>query len=155
MEKCGNAQPWQTIVVENAPLGIRSAVAAQCFTIAINSGPLSNATLMAEQPDLLFANINQLSRAWHDLVPTPTSQQQPELGADWEENCRKIIGYMERCHRRPSKHRPEDHQMLNWMKYNKKRLARGEMSPARQELFRRLLAVAEKYRRVNQFQPIK
>jgi HAD superfamily hydrolase (TIGR01509 family) len=36
MRKCG-VQPWETIVVENAPLGVRAAVAAQCFTIAVNT----------------------------------------------------------------------------------------------------------------------
>ena len=33
-------QPWEAIVIENAPLGVRAAVAARIFTIAVNTGPL-------------------------------------------------------------------------------------------------------------------
>lgn len=69
MTKAGNLQPWQTIVVENAPLGIRSAVAARCFTIAVNSGPLPDEQLLAEQPDLLFNNIHQLNLNFFRLLP--------------------------------------------------------------------------------------
>ena len=69
MRKAGQLEPWQTIVVENAPLGVRSAVAARCFTIAINSGPLDDKVLQAERPDLLFDRISQLNTAWFELVP--------------------------------------------------------------------------------------
>lgn len=57
LKKCGNLQPSQGIVVENAPLGIRAGVAAQCFTVAINSGPLPDSALLAEHPNLLFPSI--------------------------------------------------------------------------------------------------
>ena len=39
MQKTG-VSPWETIVIENAPLGVQAAVAARCFTIAVNTGPL-------------------------------------------------------------------------------------------------------------------
>ena len=48
LAKTGNLHPWQGIVVENAPMGVRAGVAARIFTIAVNSGPLPNATLAAE-----------------------------------------------------------------------------------------------------------
>ena len=51
MKKCGT-KPWETIVVENAPLGVRAAVAAQCFTIAANTGPLPDKALLDEGADL-------------------------------------------------------------------------------------------------------
>ena len=46
--------PWEAIVVENAPLGIRSGVAANIFTVAVNTGPLPDDTLKAEGCNLLF-----------------------------------------------------------------------------------------------------
>lgn len=62
LRKAGNLQPWEGIVVENAPLGVRAGVAAQCFTIAINSGPLPDETLQKEGCNLLFQNIRALEQ---------------------------------------------------------------------------------------------
>lgn len=50
-------QPWQTIVVENAPLGVRAAVAAQCFTVAVNTGPLPDDLLLREGADMVFPDM--------------------------------------------------------------------------------------------------
>lgn len=47
-------RPNEAVVVENAPLGIRSAVAAGIFTVAVNTGPLPDETLQAERCNLLF-----------------------------------------------------------------------------------------------------
>lgn len=63
LRKAGNLQPWEGIVVENAPLGVRAGVAAGCFTVAINSGPLPNEALTSEGCNLLFSSIrNFLTR---------------------------------------------------------------------------------------------
>ena len=58
---------------------------------------------------------------------------------------------MEENHRRPSKHRLEEHQMLNWMKHTKKMLVKGNYPVDRLEKFKTLMEMAEKYRRVNQY----
>lgn len=60
LRKAGNLQPWQGIVVENAPLGVRAGVAAGCFTVAVNSGPLPDETLSCEGCNLLFPSIRAL-----------------------------------------------------------------------------------------------
>lgn len=57
LRKAGNLQPWEGIVVENAPLGVRAGVAAGCFTVAINSGPLPDESLTDEGSNLLFPSI--------------------------------------------------------------------------------------------------
>lgn len=57
LRKAGNLQPWQGIVVENAPLGVRAGVAAGCFTVAINSGPLPDEALSSEGSNLLYPSI--------------------------------------------------------------------------------------------------
>lgn len=47
-------KPNEAIVVENAPLGVRAAVAAQIFTIAVNTGPLPESALLNEGANMLF-----------------------------------------------------------------------------------------------------
>lgn len=59
LQKAGNLKPWQGIVVENAPLGVRSGVAAGCFTVAINSGPLPDEALLREGANILFPSIEK------------------------------------------------------------------------------------------------
>lgn len=52
-----NAKNFEAIVVENAPMGIRSAVSAGIFTIAINTGIIGNDVLERENPNLLYNNM--------------------------------------------------------------------------------------------------
>jgi HAD superfamily hydrolase (TIGR01509 family) len=58
--KCG-VEPWEAIVVENAPLGVRAAHAAHCFTIAVNTGPLPDEMLLREGADLIYPKMTALS----------------------------------------------------------------------------------------------
>ena len=67
MEKAGT-KPWETIVVENAPLGIKAGVASRAFTIAINTGPLPDSVLQQQAPDLLLKKMTDLSDWWSDFV---------------------------------------------------------------------------------------
>lgn len=59
LKKAG-VEPWEAIVVENAPLGVRAAVAADIFTIAVNTGPLPNKMLADEGADLVFDTMADL-----------------------------------------------------------------------------------------------
>lgn len=52
-----NIKPSEAIVIENAPMGIKSAKAAGIFTIAINTGIIDNNVLLAENPDILYENM--------------------------------------------------------------------------------------------------
>ena len=54
--------------------------------------------------------------------------------------------------RHPSRHRIEDHDMLNWLKANRKALNAGRMKPERLEMFRRLLSLMEEDKRKNQYE---
>lgn len=60
MKKAGT-EPWETIVVENAPLGIKAGVAAEAFTIAVNTGPLPDNVLLEAGADVLFPDMRALS----------------------------------------------------------------------------------------------
>lgn len=66
MQKTG-VQPWQTAVVENAPLGVKAGVAAGAFTIAVNTGPLPDTVLTSQGADLLFNRMTDLRDAWNTL----------------------------------------------------------------------------------------
>ena len=65
---------------------------------------------------------------------------------------REVMDFMGREHRNPSKHRLEEHDMLNWLKANRKKLNAGELKEDRVALFEKLLEMGEKVRRVNQYQ---
>jgi HAD superfamily hydrolase (TIGR01509 family) len=64
LRKAGNLQPYEAIVVENAPLGIQAGVAAKIFTIAVNTGPLAVQTLLDANADLLFPTMTVFSDNW-------------------------------------------------------------------------------------------
>lgn len=45
----------------------------------------------------------------------------------------------------------EEHDMLNWVKANRKVMNKGEMKEERKEAFQNLLELCEQYRRKNQY----
>ena len=69
LKKAGNLQPYEAIVVENAPLGIRAGVAAKIFTVAVNTGPLAVQTLLDANADLVFPTMSDFSANWKKLHP--------------------------------------------------------------------------------------
>ena len=64
----------------------------------------------------------------------------------------EVKGFIEENKRNPSKHRIEEHDMLNWVKANRKVMNAGNMKPDRVEKFRKLLEMTEQYRRKNQWE---
>jgi beta-phosphoglucomutase len=54
----------QALVIENAPLGVRSAKAAGLFTIAVNTGPLHCDVLLHAGADLIFHDTDELKSNW-------------------------------------------------------------------------------------------
>ncbi len=69
----------------------------------------------------------------------------------WNIRYREVVSFIETNHRNPSKHRIEEHDMLNWVKANRKQLNAGKMKPERVEMFNILLELIEKYKRINQY----
>ena len=45
----------------------------------------------------------------------------------WKIRYEEVMAFIESNHRNPSKHRIEEHDMLNWVKANRKRLNAGEL----------------------------
>ena len=69
----------------------------------------------------------------------------------WMARYNEVVTFIETNKRNPSKHRIEEHDMLNWLKANRKVMNKGEMKPERVEKFRKLLEMTEQYRRKNQY----
>lgn len=59
--------PWETIVIENAPLGVQAAVAARCLTIAVNTGPLPDEELAKNGADLIMPDMKTFARQWESF----------------------------------------------------------------------------------------
>jgi len=70
----------------------------------------------------------------------------------WKARYNEVVAFIETNHRNPSKHRIEEHDMLNWLKANRKALNAGKMKLERVEKFRKLLEMTEKYKRKNQWE---
>ena len=70
----------------------------------------------------------------------------------WLKRYNEVKGFIEMNHRNPSKNRIEEHDMLNWVKANRKALNAGKMKAERVESFRELLELTELYRRKNQYE---
>ena len=58
-EKCGFKKE-ECMVVENAPLGVRAAKAADLFCCAVNTGILPDSDLEVEHPDRIFHSMAEL-----------------------------------------------------------------------------------------------
>lgn len=69
----------------------------------------------------------------------------------WLTRYNEVKSFIETNHRNPSRHRIEEHDMLNWVKHQRKLMNAGELKPERIEKFKKLMEIAEKYRRVNQY----
>lgn len=69
----------------------------------------------------------------------------------WIAKYNEVVDFIQTNHRNPSRHRIEEHDMLNWLKANRKRMNAGELKPERVESFKRLLELGELYKRVNQW----
>lgn len=69
----------------------------------------------------------------------------------WLTRFNEVKSFIETNHRNPSRHRIEEHDMLNWLKANRKLMNSGSLKPERIELFKQLLMLIEDNKHVNQY----
>jgi len=69
----------------------------------------------------------------------------------WLTRYNEVVAFIEREHRNPSKHRIEEHDMLNWLKANRKKMNAGELKPERVVKFKELLVLIEENKHKNQY----
>ncbi|MCK8623597.1 helicase associated domain-containing protein [Prevotella sp. E13-27] len=70
----------------------------------------------------------------------------------WLAKYNEVVEFIESNHRNPSRHRIEEHDMLNWVKANRKALNAGKLKEERVEKFGILLELTELYKRKNQYE---
>ena len=70
----------------------------------------------------------------------------------WQKRYEEVKNFIETNKCNPSKHRIEEHDMLNWVKQQRKLLNAGKLKAERVERFKELLALMESYKRINQYQ---
>jgi hypothetical protein len=70
----------------------------------------------------------------------------------WLTRYNDVKSFIETNHRNPSKHRIEEHDMLNWVKANRKAMNAGKLKPERVEAFKQLLELMDVYKRKNQYE---
>ena len=65
--KKARVEPWQALVIENAPLGIRSSVQAGIFTVAVNTGVLEDKVLSDAGASVVFPNMEAVLNHWYKI----------------------------------------------------------------------------------------
>ena len=69
----------------------------------------------------------------------------------WTVRYNEVKSFIETNHRNPSKYRIEEHDMLNWVKANRKKMNAGEMKEPRLGMFKELLELSERCKHKNQY----
>lgn len=70
----------------------------------------------------------------------------------WEQKFNDVVAFIKVNKRNQSKHDDEEMgRYLNWMKHYRKLYAAGGMREDRLEMFRELMELSEKYKRLNQY----
>ena len=69
----------------------------------------------------------------------------------WIAKYNEVVEFIQANHRNPSRHRIEEHDMLNWLKATRKRLNAGDLKEPRSVLFKELLILVDENKRKNQY----
>lgn len=69
----------------------------------------------------------------------------------WIAKYNEVIDFIETNHRNPSKHRIEEHLLLNWVKQQRKLLNAGILKQDRVETFNKLMEIGEDNKHINQY----
>ena len=70
----------------------------------------------------------------------------------WQIRYDEVMNFMEREHRKPSRHKIEEHLMLYFIKHSRKLPNAGEMKEGRVETFKQMMAKMEEYKRKNRWE---
>ncbi len=69
----------------------------------------------------------------------------------WLKRYQDVMDFMEKNHRNPSKYVDAERGLRNWVKQQKKLMNAGALEGQRLMMFNELLALGERYKRVNQY----
>ena len=87
---------------------------------------------------------------WEGLLNSGASMTQDEK---WIARYNEVVTFIETNKRNPSKYDAEERgDYYTWLKANRKAMNAGKMKAERVEMFEKLQALMEEYKRVNQYQ---
>lgn len=66
--KLAGVAPQECIVIENAPLGVQSAHAAGCFTVAVTTGPIPRERMAEAGADLIFDSMPECAAKLPEML---------------------------------------------------------------------------------------
>lgn len=69
----------------------------------------------------------------------------------WMTRYKEVVSFIVTNHRNPSKYAPEEKLMVHFLKRGRKLMNAGEMKEPRLSMFKELLELSERYKRVNQW----
>ena len=69
----------------------------------------------------------------------------------WNIRYEEVMAFIKGYHRNPSKYVDSERGLRNWVKQQKKLMNAGALEEQRLKMFNELLALGERYRRVNQY----
>ncbi len=69
----------------------------------------------------------------------------------WIAKYNEVVDFIQTNHRNPSRHRIEEHDMLNWLKATRKKMNAGELKEDRVAKFKELLTLVKENKHVNQY----
>lgn len=64
---------------------------------------------------------------------------------------KEVVRFIETNHRNPSKYVGSERELVNWAKQQRKLMNAGELKKSRLGMFKELLELSERYKRVNQY----
>jgi hypothetical protein len=64
---------------------------------------------------------------------------------------KEVVSFIEANHRNPSKYVGAERELVNWTKQQRKLMNAGELKEPRLGMFKELLELSERYKRVNQY----
>ncbi|MBO4720223.1 MAG: helicase associated domain-containing protein [Prevotella sp.] len=70
----------------------------------------------------------------------------------WKKNYDEVMSFITENGRNLSKYNLEERRLYTWLKHNRKQMNQGLLKPEREVRFRELLAMAEQYKRKNQYE---
>lgn len=69
----------------------------------------------------------------------------------WLAKYNEVKCFIEANKRNPSKYEDSERGLRNWVRHQQKLVNKGELKEERMEIFKDLLELGEKYKRVNQY----
>lgn len=70
----------------------------------------------------------------------------------WKTKYNEVVQFIKTSKRNPSKYIDSERGLRNWVKQQKKLMNAGALEGQRLQMFNELLALGERYKRVNQYQ---